>query len=74
MSPTPKALELVVNKILEQGRFLKKNNKTGCYEVLGRKAAVRKARQALLDWKPKRRPVNLLVNSSMVSVSFSHIA
>jgi len=55
----------VVNKILEQGRFLKKNNKTGCYEVLDRKAAVRKARQALLDWKPKRRPVNLLVNSSM---------
>lgn len=51
--------QVVVNEILDKlqppGRFLKKNKDTGEYELVDRATAVLKARQALRDWKPKKR-------------------
>lgn len=50
--------EVVVNEIVEKldppGRFLKKNQESGFYELVNREMAVQKARQALRDWKPKK--------------------
>jgi len=51
--------QVVVNEILDKleppGRFLKKNKDTGEYELVDRATAVLKARQALRDWKPRKR-------------------
>ena len=50
--------EVVVHEIVEKldppGRFLKKNQESGFYELVDREIAVQKARQALRDWKPKK--------------------